>query len=130
MPGMLLRRRSRLSPSGSGLHRRGRIKGKGGNEGTGVPSELDRKYDAVLAEKIGAGGPFIIERDGLGRAFVGNFPGTLPALFQTFCALHGEAEALVAGEERLSFADLDARSTQLARVLAGGWNVRKGDRVA
>ena len=46
-----------------------------------MPSELDRKYDAVLAEKIGAGGPFIIERDALGRAFVGNFPGTLPGLF-------------------------------------------------
>jgi acyl-CoA synthetase (AMP-forming)/AMP-acid ligase II len=95
-----------------------------------VGSELDRKYDEVLAEKIGAGGPFIIERDALGRAYVGNFPGTLPALFETFCALHGATEALVAGEERLTFAELDARSTQLARVLAGSWNVRKGDRVA
>ncbi|WP_395613611.1 AMP-binding protein [Allosphingosinicella sp.] len=95
-----------------------------------MPSELDRKYDAVLAEKIGAGGPFVIERDALGRAFVGNFPGTLPGLFTAFCGLHGDAEALVAGDERLSFADLDARSTQLARVLAGSWNVAKGDRVA
>jgi non-ribosomal peptide synthetase component F len=95
-----------------------------------VGSELDRKYDEVLAEKIGAGGPFIIERDALWRAYVGNFPGTLPALFETFCALHGATEALVAGEERLTFAELDARSTQLARVLAGSWNVRKGDRVA
>ena len=95
-----------------------------------MPSELDRKYDAVLAEKIGAGGPFIIERDALGRAFVGNFPGTLPGLFEAFCALHGETEAVVAGEERLSFAALDARATKLARVLAGGWGVSKGDRVA
>ncbi len=95
-----------------------------------MPSELDRKYDAVLAGKIGAGGPFVIERDALGRAFVGNFPGTLPGLFEAFCALHGDAEAVVAGAERLSFATLDARSTRLARVLAGGWGVRKGDRVA
>jgi acyl-CoA synthetase (AMP-forming)/AMP-acid ligase II len=96
----------------------------------GVPSELDRKYDAVLAEKIGEGGPFVIERDALGRAIVGNLPATLPGLFQAFCALHGEAEAVVCGEERLSFAALDARATELARRLAGGWGVRKGDRVA
>ena len=94
-----------------------------------MPSELDRKYDAVLAEKIGAGGPFVIERDALGRAIVGNLPGTLPGLFQAFCALHGETEAVVAGEERLSFAELDARATRLARVLAGSWHVAKGDRV-
>jgi acyl-CoA synthetase (AMP-forming)/AMP-acid ligase II len=95
-----------------------------------VPSELDRKYDQVLAEKIGEGGPFTIERDALGRAFVGNFPGTLPLFFEVFCALNGAVEGVVAGEERLTFAALDARSTRLARVLAGGWQVRKGDRVA
>src|SRR5438132_7996778 len=122
--------RSRLSPSGSRLHRGGEIKGKAASERTSVGSELDRKYDAVLAEKIGEGGPFRIERDALGRAFVGNFPGTLPSFFQTFCALNAATEAVVAGDERLTFAELDARSTQLARVLAGSWGVRKGDRVA
>jgi acyl-CoA synthetase (AMP-forming)/AMP-acid ligase II len=95
-----------------------------------VPSELDRKYDAVLAEKIGPGGPFVIERDALGRAFAGNMPGTLPQFFAAFCMLNGAVEAVVAGEERLTFAELDARSTRLARVLAGSWNVGKGDRVA
>jgi len=95
-----------------------------------VPSELDRKYDAVLAEKIGAGGPFTIERDALGRAWVGNLPGTVPQLFEAFCALHGAVEGVVAGEERLTFAELDARSTRLAHILAGSWGVGKGDRVA
>jgi long-chain acyl-CoA synthetase len=95
-----------------------------------VGSELDRKYDAVLAEKTGAGGPFVIERDELGRAYVGNFPGTLPLFFQTFCALNGAVEGVIAGAERLTFAELDARSTRLARVLAGSWGVGKGDRVA
>jgi acyl-CoA synthetase (AMP-forming)/AMP-acid ligase II len=95
-----------------------------------VGSELDRKYDAILDALIAPGGRFIIERDALGRAFVGNFPQTLPQLFQVFCALNGATEAVIAGEERLTFAELDARSTKLARVLAGSWNVKKGDRVA
>ncbi len=93
-------------------------------------TELDRKYDEVLAEQIGETGRFRIERDALGRAFVGNFPGTLPAFFQAFCALNGAVEGVIAGEERLTFAELDARSTGLARVLAGSWGVSKGDRVA
>ena len=62
-----------------------------------MASELDRKYDAVLAEQIGAGGRFRIDRDAEGRAIVGNFPATLPALFQAFSALHGATEAVIAG---------------------------------
>ena len=95
-----------------------------------MASELDRKYDEVLAGLIGEGGRFTIEQDALGRAFVGNLPGTLPRFFTAFCALNGATEAVVAGVERLTFAELDARSDRLARVLAGGWNVAKGDRVA
>jgi len=95
-----------------------------------VSSELDRKYDAVLAEKTGEGGPFQIARDALGRAYVGNFPATLPQFFAAFCALNGAVEGVVAGEERLTFAELDVRATKLARILAGSWNVAKGDRVA
>ncbi|HYD14221.1 MAG TPA: class I adenylate-forming enzyme family protein [Allosphingosinicella sp.] len=93
-------------------------------------SELDRKYDEVLAEQTGENGRFRIERDQLGRAYVGNFPGTLPSFFQAFCALNGAVEAVVAGDERLTFAELDACSTRLARLLAGSWGVGKGDRVA
>jgi acyl-CoA synthetase (AMP-forming)/AMP-acid ligase II len=95
-----------------------------------VGSELDRKYDEVLAAEIGEGGRFTIERDALGRAWVGNFPGTLPQFFAAFCALNAATEAVVSGDERLTFAGLDARSTRLARVLAGSWSISKGDRVA
>ncbi|MEA3013102.1 MAG: steroid-24-oyl-CoA synthetase [Sphingomonadales bacterium] len=95
-----------------------------------MASLLDRKFDAVLAEEIGAGGRFRIDRDAEGRAIVGNFPATLPALFQAFSALHGATEAVIAGPERLTFAALDAHSDRLARVLAGSWGVAKGDRVA
>ncbi|HET9354573.1 MAG TPA: AMP-dependent synthetase, partial [Sphingomicrobium sp.] len=70
-------------------------------------SELDRQFDETLAAVIGPGGRLVIERDEMGRAFVANFPGTLPLFFKTFCALNGAVEAVVAGDERLTFADLD-----------------------
>jgi acyl-CoA synthetase (AMP-forming)/AMP-acid ligase II len=95
-----------------------------------MPSELDRKFDDVLAAVTGEGGRFTIGRDEAGRAIVTNLPATLPVLFDAFCALHAGTEAVVTGAERLSFADLGERSTALAHVLAGGWGVRKGDRVA
>ena len=78
-------------------------------------TELDRKFDETLAQVTGPGGRIIIERDELGRAFVANFPATLPMFFKTFCALNGQVEALVAGDERLTFADLDHWSDRLAQ---------------
>jgi acyl-CoA synthetase (AMP-forming)/AMP-acid ligase II len=95
-----------------------------------MPSELDRKYDAVLARVTGPGGPIQIARDSAGRAIVANFPATLPAMFDTFCALHAATEALVCDGERLTFADLNARADATARALAGGFAIAKGDRVA
>jgi acyl-CoA synthetase (AMP-forming)/AMP-acid ligase II len=93
-----------------------------------MASELDRKFDETLAAVTGPGGRIIIEHDEQGRAIVGNFPATLPSLFRTFCALNGSTEALIAGDERLTFADLDAVSERLARSLAGR-GIRKGDRI-
>ncbi len=95
-----------------------------------MPSALDRKYDAVLEKVIGEGGRIQIGRDESGRAIVTNLPPTLPGLFDAFCALHGATEAVIAGDERLTFGELNAHATGLARRLAGGWNVGKGDRVA
>ena len=93
-----------------------------------MPSELDRRFDDMLARVIGPGGRLIIGEDELGRAIVTNFPATLPSLFRTFCALNADSEAIVAGEERLSFADLDRWSEQLAKALASR-GIAKGDRV-
>jgi len=94
-----------------------------------MASDLDRKFDETLAAVTGPGGRIVIERDGEGRAIVGNFPATLPAFFRTFCALNADTEALVAGDERLTFGDLDRLSEGLARSLAGR-GIAKGDRVA
>jgi acyl-CoA synthetase (AMP-forming)/AMP-acid ligase II len=93
-----------------------------------MASELDLKFDETLAAVTGPGGRILIEHDELGRAIVANFPGTLPSLFRTFCALNASTEALVAGDERLTFSDLDRVSERLARTLAGR-GIRKGERV-
>ena len=91
-------------------------------------SELDRRYDEELARVIGSGGRLVIGEDELGRATVTNFPATLPTFFRTFCALNAANEAVVAGDERLTFADLDRISDDLAHGLAAG-GIAKGDRV-
>ena len=91
-------------------------------------SELDRRFDEELARVIGPGGRLVIGRDELGRGIVTNFPATLPAFFKAFCALNAANEAVVCGEERLSFADLDRISDRLAPGLVAR-GVAKGDRV-
>jgi acyl-CoA synthetase (AMP-forming)/AMP-acid ligase II len=93
-----------------------------------VHSELDRRFDQTLAEVVAPGGRLVIEHDAQGRAIVANLPATLPALFRTFCSLNGEAEALVAGDERLTFADLDRVSEHVAHGLVAR-GIGKGDRI-
>jgi acyl-CoA synthetase (AMP-forming)/AMP-acid ligase II len=93
-----------------------------------MATELDRKFDETLAAVTGTGGRLAIGRDEKGRAIVENLPGTLPGLFRTFSALNADAEAVVAGDERLTFADLDRISERVAHgLLARG--IAKGDRV-
>jgi acyl-CoA synthetase (AMP-forming)/AMP-acid ligase II len=94
-----------------------------------MPSVLDRKYDAVLERVLGEGGRVQIGHDAEGRAIVTNLPSTLPMLFDAFCMLNGATEAVVAGDERLTFAELNGEATRLARGLVAG-GVGKGDRVA
>src|SRR4051794_14324966 len=93
-----------------------------------MPNELDRRYDEELAKATGPGGRVIIGHDDVGRAIVTNFPATLPAFFKTFAALNASNEAVVAGDERLTFADLDRISDWLAQGLAAR-GIAKGDRV-
>ena len=94
-----------------------------------MANELDRRFDEELARVTGPGGRLAFGEDELGRAIVTNFPATLPAFFKAFCALNGPNEAVVAGDERLTFADLDRISDRLAHALASR-GIAKGDRVA
>ncbi|MFL6748255.1 MAG: class I adenylate-forming enzyme family protein, partial [Sphingomicrobium sp.] len=91
-------------------------------------SELDRKFDAVLAAVTGPNGRVILDRDEQGQTIVANFPPTLPMFFKTFCALYADVEAVIAGDERLTFGQLDTLSDQMARGLAHR-GIGKGDRV-
>jgi steroid-24-oyl-CoA synthetase len=93
-----------------------------------MTSELDRRFDEELARVTGPGGRLVIERDELGRAIVGNLPATLPGLFRTFCELNAENEAIVAGDERLTFAELDRISDCVAHGLVAR-GIGKGERV-
>src|SRR5690242_5063615 len=93
-----------------------------------MPSELDRRFDEKLAELTAPGGRLVLDRDEQGRAIVTNFPATLPSLFRIFCELNTGAEAIVAGDERLTFGDLDRVSEQVAQGLVAR-GIAKGDRI-
>jgi long-chain acyl-CoA synthetase len=93
-----------------------------------MPSELDRRFDEELARVIGPGGRLVIGRDGRGRAIVENFPATVPEFFRAFCALNGANEAVVAGDERFTFGDLDRLSDRVTQALLAR-GIRKGDRI-
>jgi len=94
-----------------------------------MPSELDRMFDETLAQVIGEGGRIAIGEDGDGRAIVTNFPATIPGMLRTFCSVNAEAEAVVAADERLTFAELDRISERVAKALVAR-GISKGERVA
>jgi acyl-CoA synthetase (AMP-forming)/AMP-acid ligase II len=91
-------------------------------------TDLDRKFDETLAEVTAPGGRLVIGADEQGQAIVTNFPATIPLLLRTFCALNAEVEAVVCGEERLTFAELDRISECVAHGLVAR-GIGKGDRV-
>ncbi|QPQ54831.1 acyl--CoA ligase [Allosphingosinicella flava] len=95
-----------------------------------MPSALDLKFETVLDAVTGPGGPIQIGRDDNGRAIVQNFPQTLPAFFDAFCALNADTIGVISNGERLTFAELNAVATRVAKALIGGHGVKKGDRVA
>jgi acyl-CoA synthetase (AMP-forming)/AMP-acid ligase II len=93
-----------------------------------MQSDLDRRFDQVLARVTGPGGTVEIGRDEQGRAIAAKLPPTVAGLLRAFCAIHASAEAVVAGDERLTFADVDRISERLAHGLAAR-GIAKGDRV-
>jgi long-chain acyl-CoA synthetase len=93
-----------------------------------MPSELDRKYDAVLAVVTGEGGKIQLGRDDKGQVIVANLPPTVSMLLDFFCMVHADTEAVVSGDERLTYAALHLQATRLAKSLVAA-GIRKGDRV-
>ena len=97
-----------------------------------MPSELDRRIVAALERLAAPGSPFEIgfvdSGGGPIRAF-SRAPATLPDLFDQFCRLHDQAEFLVDGELRLSFAEVHALARRVAVGLVTRHGLRRGDRV-
>ena len=94
-----------------------------------MPSALDIRYDEVMARVLGSGGRLEAAPDSEGRLYVTTLPGTLPGFFDAFCALMCEVVAVVAGNERLTFAALNVAANDAARALIANHGVKKGDRV-
>src|SRR5215467_12547282 len=93
-----------------------------------MASELDRRFDDELERVTGPTGRIVVGKDGLGRSIVENLPATLPEFFRAFCALNAGSEAVVASDERFTFAELDLLSDRVAHGLVER-GIEKGDRV-
>jgi acyl-CoA synthetase (AMP-forming)/AMP-acid ligase II len=97
-----------------------------------MASELDMMLAAALDANIGEGKTFQltnVESRGQSVPMIANAPPSLPFYFAHFCAQHGDLVFLVDGEERLSYAQVYAQATALAKALVSGFGVQKGDRV-
>jgi long-chain acyl-CoA synthetase len=97
-----------------------------------MPSELDLRVDAITAAMTGPGAPLAVSTHhafGVDMPIIATAPPNLPLYFAHFCNEHRDKEFLVAGEERLTFAQVYAAATKVAHALAGGYGIEKGDRI-
>ena len=95
-------------------------------------TELDGRMDVTMAALTGVGGQMAlasVERRGMTLPTIAAAPPTLGAYFAHFCGEHADVEFLVAGEERLTYAQVYSAAEKVARALVGGFGVKKGDRV-
>ena len=97
-----------------------------------MKTELDLKMDATMAAMTAEGGPLAlgsIERFGQQLPIIAGAPPTLTAYFDHYCQQFADTEFLVAGDERLTFADAHAKAREVAAALVSGFGVKKGDRI-
>lgn len=97
-----------------------------------MKSELDHKMDAIMGALTGEGGPLAlgsIERFGQTLPIIAGAPPSLPAYFAHYSQQHAATEFLIAGAERLSYADVYAKAQEVSAALVSGFGVKKGDRV-
>jgi len=88
--------------------------------------------DVITAKLTGAGGPMaigMVEQDGRMLPVITTAPPSLPDYFAHFCAQHADTEFLVAGDERLTFAETYARARDVAAALIACHGVESGDHV-
>ncbi len=97
-----------------------------------MPSALDLRIKDAVARITGPGGTLpvtMVEKNGIQLPAIAVAPPTLALYFLYFCTQHGEAEFLVSGEERLTFAQTLAAAQKVASALVADHGVKKGDRV-
>lgn len=97
-----------------------------------MPSKLDLRMDAALAALTGPGGPLALGAvtvDGIELPLITGVPQTLPPYFAHYCAENADKTFLVAGDERLTFADVYAAASRVARALVATHGVQPGDRI-
>lgn len=94
-------------------------------------TELDRRMDEGLAGLTGEGAPLAlgtIALNGVDLPLIATVPPALPHYFAHYSAEHRDKTFLVAGEERLTFAEVHAEADKVARSLVGK-GLKTGDRV-
>jgi long-chain acyl-CoA synthetase len=94
-------------------------------------TELDRRMDEGLAALTGQGAPLAlgsIALNGVHLPLIATVPPALPQYFAHYSAEHKDKIFLVAGEERLTFAEVHAEAEKVARALVGR-GIKTGDRV-
>ncbi len=98
-----------------------------------MPSALDLRIDESIASQSVEGGPLPLGTYklpcGVEVPTITAAPETLGDYFAHFCGQHGDADFIVDGDERLSFAQAHAAATDVAHELVATYSVRKGDRV-
>ena len=98
-----------------------------------MPSALDLRIDSSIASQSVDGGPLPLGSFtlpcGVAVPTVTAAPPTLDAYFAHFCAMHGDTDFIVDGQERLSFTQVHRAATDVAEALISVHHVKKGDRV-
>ncbi len=95
-------------------------------------TELDRRMDATMAALTGEGGQLTLgsaTRFGVEMPTIAVAPPSLPPYFAHYCAEHADATFLVSGDERLTFAEVYAVASAVARALVAAHGVKPGDRI-
>ena len=97
-----------------------------------MATALDTALSQVIDRLTAPGGILEtapLERFGRQLPMLKNAPETLPALFAQYCAQHGEAEFLVDGALRMTFAQVYAAAREVAGGLVAGHGIQRGDRI-
>jgi acyl-CoA synthetase (AMP-forming)/AMP-acid ligase II len=93
---------------------------------------LDERMDATVNALTGPGGMLAagtVEQDGRTLPVIAVAPPTLPLYFAHYCQEHADKTFLVAGDERLTFAQVHAAATEVAGALIADHGIVPGDRV-